>query len=138
MGQHEVRHVIGGEGAFEPVRRQLSAGKHIAGVVDEYIDARLGGGDLLADPLHFRDNRQVGKMRPVGKAGASLTQLREGGLCPLRVPRHQNDSRPKCSKPRGGDLPDAGGGAGDDNDLAVNGGLLGSKFPFECGDLLHQ
>ena len=124
MGQHEVRHVIGGEGAFELVRRQLPAGKHIAGVVDEYIDARLGGGDLLADSPHFRENRQVGKMRPVGKAGASLTQLREGGLGPLRVPRHQNDARPKRGKPRGGDMPDAGGGTGDDNDLAVNGGLL--------------
>jgi len=50
----------------------------------------------------------------------------------LRVPRHQNDSRPKRGKPRSGDMPDAGGGTGDDNDLAVNGGLLGSKFPFEC------
>jgi hypothetical protein len=67
-------------------------------------------------------------MRPVGKAGASLTQLREGGLCPLRVPRHQNDSCSERGKPRSSDLPDAGGGTGDDNDLAVNGGLLRSKF----------
>jgi hypothetical protein len=120
---------------FEPVRRQFTPCKHIAGVVDEHIDAGLGSGNLLADPFHFGKKREIGEVHPMGGVGASLTQLRKGGLRPLLVPCHQYDSRSKCSKPRGGDVSDARGGTGDDDDLPVNGGLLGS---FACRDLLHQ
>ena len=127
-------HMVDGEGAFEPVRRQLPARKYIAGIVDEHIDARLDRSNLLADPLHFREKRQVGIMRPVGEVGADLTQLREGGVRPLAAPCHQNDPRPQRGKPCGGDISDARSGTGDDDDLAVNGGLLRSR----CRDFLHQ
>jgi hypothetical protein len=127
MGQHEIRHVIGGERALKAVRRQLPGRKYIAGVIDQHIDARLGGGDLAANPLHLGKDRQVGNMGAVTGVGTGLLQSREGGVRTPSVTRHHDDARAESGQPGGGNLPDAGRGAGDDDDLAVNGSLLRSE-----------
>src|SRR5262249_47270135 len=46
MGQDEVRHMIGGERAFEAVRRHPPGGEYVAGIIDKYVDARLSRRDL--------------------------------------------------------------------------------------------
>ncbi len=64
-------------------------------------------------------------MGGVGDARTRLPQSREGGVRPPAVARDQDDARAERGELQGGDLSDAGRGAGDDNDLAVNGSLPG-------------
>jgi hypothetical protein len=103
----------------------LPGREYVAGIIDKYVDARLGGGDLPADPLHLGENRQVGDMGAMGDVGTRLPQCCEGSIRTPAVARRQDDARPKSGQPGGSDLTDAGRGASDDDDLAVNGGLLG-------------
>ncbi len=97
VGQHEIRHVIGGEGAFECVRCHLPGREYVAGVVDKHVDARLGGGDLPADPLHLGEGRQVGDMGAMGDVGADLPECCEGGVRTPAVARHQDDACPRAA-----------------------------------------
>ena len=114
--------------SFVPCGVSVSAGR--ASVVDQHVDARLGGGDLVADALHLAQDRQVGDMGAMGNVGTCLPECCEGGVRTPAVARLHYDARAQGSQPDGGDLSDAGRGAGDDDDLAVNGGLLGSDTRF--------
>ena len=122
--------MIGGERAFEAVRRHLPGREYVAGIVNKHVDARLGGSDLPADPLHLGEGRQVGDMGAMGDVGADLPECCEGGVRTPAVARHQDDACPKSGQLGGGNLSDTGRGAGDDDDLAVNGGLLGVSSRF--------
>jgi hypothetical protein len=51
-------------------------------------------------------------------------ELRERRVGAPAIARHEDDARAKRGQLRGRDLPDARRGAGDDDDLAVNGSLL--------------
>jgi hypothetical protein len=130
MGQHEVRHMIGGERAFEAVRRHLPGREYVAGIVNKHVDARLGGGDFPANPLHLGKDRQVGDMGAMGNVGTCLPECCEGGVRTPAVARHQDDACLKSGQLGGGNLSNTGRGAGDDDDLAVNGSLLGSDTRF--------
>jgi hypothetical protein len=63
-------------------------------------------------------------MDAVAAIGTGLLQSREGGICTPAVTRYQHDAGAERGQPGGGNLPDAGRCAGDDDDLAVNGSLL--------------
>jgi hypothetical protein len=69
-------------------------------------------------------------MGAMSEVGTNLPEPRKGGVRALTVARNQYDARPKGGKPGGGNLSNTGRGAGDDDDLAVNGGLLGSRNRF--------
>src|SRR6266436_670597 len=99
MGQHEVRHVIGGERALKAVRRHLPRRVYVAGVIDKHVDARLGGGDLPADPLYIGEDRQVGDKGAMSYVGTSLPESRKGGVRTPAVARYQDEARPKSGKP---------------------------------------
>src|SRR5216684_1101248 len=66
-------------------------------------------------------------MGAMSDVGTNLPEPRKGGVRTPAVARHQDDARPKSGQPGGGNLSDTGRGAGDDDDLAVNGSLLGSR-----------
>jgi hypothetical protein len=72
-------------------------------------------------------------MGAVGKAWTCLPKRRERGVRAPAVTRHQDDARPESGKPSGGNLSDAGRGAGDDDGLAVNGSLLRAEIDSNAG-----
>jgi uncharacterized cupin superfamily protein len=49
--------------------------EHCARIVDQDIDTGLRFGDFGGDPLHFRDEREIGIMNRVGKAGRAVVPL---------------------------------------------------------------
>ncbi len=67
------------EGQLESIRRELPLRKGGAGIVDQHIDARLGGGDLGGDALLLRQQRQIGVvnfMRKPRRLGVELGERR--------------------------------------------------------------
>ena len=59
LGQHEIGHVVEGEGQLQPLGRHQPVGKEGAGVIDENIDARLAGGDFRSDLARLRHARKI-------------------------------------------------------------------------------
>ena len=53
--EHEIAHVVEREGPLEPLGGELASPEHAPGIVEENIDARLGGGDLRPHLLHLGD-----------------------------------------------------------------------------------
>jgi hypothetical protein len=92
MGQDEIGHVIEGEGALEPFRRDLPRGKEAAGIVDENVDAGLLGSDLRADPLDLRQQRKVGIMGAVRDVRRDPVQEHERLLGTIPIARNHYDA----------------------------------------------
>ena len=89
--------------------------EHGAGVVDEDVDAGLGGGDFRGNALHFAEQRQIRIVDVVGRAGSDCTQPLERRFAAFEIARDLHDAGAHGSEGFGGHLSDAGGGAGDDD-----------------------
>ena len=120
--------MVEGEGELQPILRDAAVAEEGAGIVDQHIDARLGPGDFPRHPLHLRKAREIGlveAMPGIPRDGIELRQRRPGAA---RIAGDEQQPRALLGQASGGDLSDAGGGAGDDDDLALHVGLarLGS------------
>jgi hypothetical protein len=111
----KIRHVIGGEGLFQTVFGDLARVEQRARIVHQHVDLRFSG-QLVRQPLHLRDARQIGEVDGVGRAGKFL-QRRVGTRA---VTRHQNDARTLLRKTDSRDLADTGGRPRDDDCLALH------------------
>ena len=100
------------------------APEHVAGIVEEHIDARLGRGDLRPDLLHVGDERQVGIVDAMRRARADLAQPRQRLLRPRAVAGDHDDAGALPGELLRRDPADARRGAGDDDDFVVDGTAL--------------
>ncbi|MEJ0042246.1 MAG: hypothetical protein WDM81_08530 [Rhizomicrobium sp.] len=78
IGDDEIGQVVDREGHLQPVDAFLPRGEDRAGIVDQDVDARLGGGDFRRDALHLGDGREVGEMGGVRGRGVGGAELGEG------------------------------------------------------------
>jgi hypothetical protein len=101
-----------------PVLADLPLGQEAdAGVVDERVEARLGGGDLRGHRAHLGERREVGPVGAQPLRARRLAQLAEGAVEALLAAAVEQDG---CAAGReiGGHAPaEAVGGAGDQDDL---------------------
>ena len=119
IGDDEIGHVIEGEGHLQPVGGFLPLVEQGAGIVDQDID--LGFARQLArHPLHFRQHRKIGHMHGVVGGRIGLLQRRHGVVGAGFVAGGEDDARALLRQADGGDFADAGGGAGDDDGLALH------------------
>ena len=120
LGQHEIRHVVEGEGQLQAFGGDAARREQRAGVVDERVDARLARHDLAADPARFGDQREVGDMGAMAAARRDALERGERRLGPLGVARDEDDARAHRRQFRGGDFADARRRACRDHRLALH------------------
>ena len=75
FGQHEIGHVVEGEGELEALGRHPPVGEEGAGVVDQHVDARLARGDRLSDLARFRHAREIRQMQAMAEPGRFRLEL---------------------------------------------------------------
>src|SRR5262249_45990522 len=73
FSEYKVRHVVRREGSLQAVGRDASLAEQGARVIDEHIDARLGGSDLVPHAFHFGEAREIG----IERAMRSVRTCRE-------------------------------------------------------------
>jgi hypothetical protein len=112
--------VVEGEGELQPILRDAAVAEEGAGIVDQHIDARLGPGNFPRDTLHLGEAREIGlveAMAGIGRDGIEPRQRHPGAA---RIAGDEQQPRALLGQTPGGDLADAGCGAGDDDDLALH------------------
>jgi hypothetical protein len=128
MGQDEIGHVVQGEGALEPFRRDLPRREKAAGIVDQDVDTRLGCCDLRAGPLHIGEQRKIGVMSTMGFMRSDAAQAHEGLFGAFPIARDDYQAGAEAGQPLRCAPPESRGGPGDDDDLAANRRLLGCRY----------
>ena len=126
-GEREIRHMVQRKSALEPVRGDLAAPEHGAGVVDQHVDAgeRVEARRERAQGI---EPRQVGIMHAhLGPGGASLDPGKRR-FAARRIAPHQYESRPLGGEALRRDQPDPGSRAGDDAELALHAGHRSSSY----------
>jgi len=91
-----------------------------AGVVDQHVDAGLGGGDLGGGPSGLGHAGQVGVHHAVGKPGTGPADSRQGVRGALPVAGDEDDSRALPCEVRRRHLADARRAPSEHNHLAVH------------------
>src|SRR5262245_21741837 len=93
VGQHERGDMIERERTLEAVLRDLAPREHRSGIVEQDIDARLGGGDIGRGPLNLRKPQQISIMDRVVCDRETVAQLRERCLSALLVTGYHHYTR---------------------------------------------
>ncbi len=101
--------MIGREGALETILGHVQSIEHGTGIVDQYVDAWLGLGDLGADSAHLVKARQVGEMQYMVEAGSLLAEAAHRRFSALGLARHEHDPGTGPRQGQSRDLADAGG-----------------------------
>jgi hypothetical protein len=94
---------------------------HRPGIVDQDVDARLLRCDFARNAPGFGKARQVGIVHDMPDAGRQGLQLRERRRPARPVACDQDQARPRSREAPRGNLSNAGGRSGDDNDFALDG-----------------
>src|SRR5262245_26754286 len=93
VGQHERGDMIERERALEAVWRDLAPREHRSGIVEQDIDARLGGGNIGRGPLNLRKPQQIGIMDTVVCGRETVAQPRKRCLSALLVTGYHHYTR---------------------------------------------
>src|SRR5690242_7083638 len=79
-GQNEIGHMIGGEGKLQTVGGDLASAEKRARIVEQYIDARLRGGDFSGHALYFRHAREISVINAMVYPARERLQARKLGF----------------------------------------------------------
>ena len=113
------------EGQLVAVGRALETRRHQAGVVDEDIDLLFALEQLLGEPAHRVEAREIGNRGREQARVRALGDETAGGVEPGRIAPDHDDAHALAREAERGVEPDPGIGAGDD------GGWRGHLNPVE-------
>ena len=115
--------VIDGEGHLETVDRYAALTQDETRVVDQHVETIRRAQHGVGEALDLLERRQIGQQERYPGASGAPPYLLDGGGAPRRVACGGKHVGTATSEVDGGPLSDAGVGAGDQGDLALQRGL---------------
>ena len=107
MRQHEIGHVVGGEGPFEAIFSDPPGAEQAARIVDQDVDPRFHSRDLRAHTFHFAKAGEIGIVDTVRNVRATRAQTRERPPGTLLITCNEHQPCTHYGKLLGRDLADA-------------------------------